>query len=190
MLTLIIQLALTFYFMIYRMYAFRGQPSHTKIVLKGSLRDDINELKREVKQLNKKVNKLQRYRRLHNKNFLKLKTEHSYHKYIYALQALISCKQLVNNKSLSEETRHALKKLDHLSYTSPPLMPYICDQDSYLVIDYKLHMFKDKWLNMPEKVYDLFLMYYTEDFMNDITNYFLLSYTSLTNNPLITSTDT
>ena len=106
-----------------------------------------------------------------------LMTKNLFHNYLHALYDLTNYKKLVKMKSIyiSKETRHSLKKFPYNHYK---LFPYLRYDDSYAVKDYKLQLFKDKWENMPYKVNELFLLFYTNDFMNNITNYLQQSYNS------------
>ena len=153
----------------------------------GSLRGDLNEVMKKVAKLEE--NDIKQVEIINQ-----LTTRSLYLKYMYVLRDLNDFKKLEKKNPYisrhSRHSRHTFRKLgkDRNKYAHCLLE----DTDSLAVKEYKLQLFKDKWLNMPDKVYNLLLSDYKKDFMNDITNYFLSYYNTTNTNTTayVTSTGT
>lgn len=132
--SLIIHLVLIFNLIIYRINAlqFYCQSSHIKVAFKGSLRDDIDDLKKRVVEVDEIINKrnemltqrietngnMQGSVKQQAETINQLITRSMYLKYLHALYDLTSYKKLGKhkNKQISKETRHAFSHIVIIIY--------------------------------------------------------------------------
>lgn len=120
----------------------------------GSIRGDINDLKKSIRLLYEDLNKL--------------KEGNNYNKLLDALHDVNEIKKLENCEEINPAVRTILHRFQHNCYS---VVYYILDTDSAALKQYKIALLADKWHNMPQGIRNRIARYHGDKLYSEVDKY-------------------